>query len=89
MAFDTLHVLRRGKRLPMPELKMLAALLDFGACANAAFDHKAGCRHERRVTLQLLEEAGIGPSVAEYLRRLGDLESGRPLPGGDRWQFQK
>ena len=41
-AFDTLQVLRRGKRLPTPRLKTLAALLDFAACANAAFDHKAG-----------------------------------------------
>jgi hypothetical protein len=36
-----------------------------------------------------LKKAGIGSSVAEYLRRLWDLESRRPLPGGDDWQFQK
>ncbi len=89
VAFDTLAVLRHGKRLSPPELKMLAALLDFGACANAAFDHKRECRQERRVTRGLLEEAGIGSHVAEYLRRLGRLESGRPRPGGNRWQFQK
>ena len=71
------------------KLRMLAALLDFGACANAAFDNKDCCRHECRETLQLLEEAGIRSSVVEYLRRLGDLESRRPLPGGDHWQFQK
>jgi hypothetical protein len=88
-AFDTLHWLRNGKRLSMLELKTLAALLDFGACANAAFDHKQACRYERRVTLRLLEEAGIGLSVAEYLRRLGNLEGGRPVSGGDRSQFQK
>jgi len=89
VAFDTLHVLYHRRRLPKVKLKMLAALLDFGACANAAFDHKKACVHERRVTLQLLEVAGIGWSVAEYLQRLGKLESSRPLPGGDRRQFQK
>jgi len=68
---------------------MLAALLDFGACANAAFDNKDCCLHEFRTTLQLLEEAGIHSSVVEYLRRLRDLESKRPLPGGDYRQFQK
>jgi hypothetical protein len=87
--FDTLHVLRHSKRLPTLKLKMLAALLDFGAGVNAAFDHKASSRHERRVTLHLLEKAGIGSSVSEYLKRLGNLESSRPRPGGNRWQFQK
>ena len=89
LAFDTLHMLRHGKPLPMPRVRTLAALLDLGACANAAFDNKACCRHERRRALQLIEEAGIGSLVAEYLRRLGDLESSRPLPGGDYWQFQE
>jgi len=88
-AFDTLHVLRHGKRLPTSRLKLLAALLDFAACTNAVFDHKAGCRDERRATRRLLDEAGIGSSVADYLRRLDDLESGRPLPGGDRCQFHE
>jgi hypothetical protein len=89
MAFDTLHMLRNAKPLPMPKLRMLAALLDFAACANAAFDNKDCCRHECRITLQLLEEAGMRSSVVEYLRRLRDLESRRPLPGGDYRQFQQ
>jgi hypothetical protein len=89
MAFDALHVLRKAKRLPMPRLRVLAALLDFGACANAAFDNKEFCRRECRETLRLLEEAGIRSSVVEYLRRLRDLESRRPLPGGDYRQFGK
>lgn len=88
-AFDTLHTIRHGTRLPTAELKVLATLLDFGAVANAGFDHKADRRRERRVTLQLLEEAGLGPFVAEYLRRLGDLEGGRPPPGGDRAHFHE
>ena len=89
MAFDMLHLLRRAKPLPTLKRRMLAALLDFGACANAAFDHKDCCRHECRRTLQLLEEAGIGSSVVEYSRRLGKLESRRPLPGGDDRNFRK
>jgi hypothetical protein len=89
MAFDALHMLRNAKPLPMPKLRMLAALLDFAACANAAFDNKDCCRHECRITLKLLEEAGIRSSVIEYLRRLRDLESSRPLPGGDHGQFPR
>jgi hypothetical protein len=89
MAFDTLHRLRHAKPLPMVQLKLLAALLDFGACANAAFDNKDWCRHESLMTLRLLEEGGIRSSVVEYLRRLSDLESGRPRPGGEDWQFQE
>ncbi|OWK37521.1 hypothetical protein [Fimbriiglobus ruber] len=87
-AFDTLQVIRNGNRLSKRELNMLAVLLDFAARANAAFDHKGVCRCGRRVTPQLLEEAEIGASVAEYLRRLGNLEGGRPQSGGDRSQFQ-
>jgi hypothetical protein len=89
MAFDALHMLRHAKPLSLIQLRLLAALLDFGACANAAFDRKAYYRHECRLTLQLLEAGGICSSVVEYLRRLRDLESRRPLPGGDYWQFQK
>jgi hypothetical protein len=88
MAFDTLHRLRHAKPLPMRTRKMLAVLLDYGACANAAFDNKDYCRYEFRFTRQLLEEAGIGSSVVEYLRRLRDLESRRPLPGGDYRRFR-
>ena len=89
MAFDTLHRVRNAKPLPKQKLRTLAALLDFAACANAACDNKDCCRHEFRSMLQLLEEAGIRSSLVEYLRRLGELESRRPLPGGDDWQFQK
>ncbi len=88
MAFDTLHRIRTAKPLPMFKVRLLSALLDFGACANAAFDNKDCCRHEYQETLQLLEESGIRSSVVEYLRRLQDVESNRPLPGGDYRRFQ-
>ena len=89
VAFDSLHRLRHATPLPAPTLRMLAALLDFGACANAIFDNKDCCRREFLKTRRLLEDAGIRPSLVEYLRRLGDLESSRPTPGGDDRQFQK
>lgn len=87
MSFDTLHMLSKGKPLPTLKVRSLAALLDFAACANAAFDHKRGCPRELRETLQLLEEAGLGSLVAEHLRRLRHLETRRPLPGGDDVRF--
>jgi hypothetical protein len=89
VAFDTLHKLRKGKWLPSHELHKLAVLLDFGACANATFDHKKYCRAEHQVTLQFLERVGLGPSVGDYLQKLASLENGRPLPEGDLSQFQK
>ncbi len=89
MAFDTLHMLRNSKRLPVVKLRTLAVLLDFGACANAICDNKEFCRREFRRTRQLLEDAGIRSSVVEFLRRLRELESKRPSPGGDHKQFQK
>src|SRR5688500_3664238 len=39
MAFDMLHMLRHSKPLPVTKHRMLAALLDFGACTNAMFDN--------------------------------------------------
>lgn len=87
MSFDTLHILRNAKPLPALKVRLLAALLDFAACANAAFDHKRCCPRELRETRQLLEEAGLRSLVAEHLRRLKHLETRRPLPGGDDVQF--
>jgi hypothetical protein len=89
MAFDLLHTLRRAEPLPRDRIRALAALLDFGACANAAFDNKECCPHEYQSTRQLIEEAGIGSSVAEYLRRLEEIEASRPAPGGDHGRFRE
>lgn len=89
MAFDTLHVLHTSRRLPLPKLRILATLLDFGACANAAFDNKVFCWKEYRATRRMLDAAGIRSSVVEFLRRFRELERIRPPPGGDPWHFQK
>lgn len=88
MAFDTLHRIEHRQPLPAGRIRLLAALLDFGACANAALDNKERYRHEYRATLQLLEDAGIRSSVLEYVQKLNGLERSRPLPGGDDSQFQ-
>jgi hypothetical protein len=89
MAFDTLHRLRTSQRLPAQRLNTLAALLDFGASANAAFDGKQFCPQEFHTTRQLLKDAGIGSTVEEYWRRIQELERQRPNPGGNRIQFQR
>lgn len=82
MAFDALHMLRQRAPLPIVQLKTLAALLDCGACANAAFDNKGWRRREFRRTLKLLDRAGVRATVSEYLRRLKELERKRPTLGG-------
>jgi hypothetical protein len=87
MSLDTLYMLRTSKRLSKSTIRALAALLDFGACANAAFDNKGFCRNEFRDTRQLLREAGWNSSAIEYLRRLRKLERSRPSPDGVPWQF--
>src|SRR4051812_41176558 len=63
MAFDTLHRLRHSEPLPVARRRMLAALLDFGACTNAMFDNKEYCRKEMRLTRRILDEAGLNSSV--------------------------
>jgi len=89
MAFDLLHTLDHAEPLARDRIRALAALLDFGACANAAFDNKGCCPHEYQSTRQLLEEAGIGWSVADYVRRLAQIEASRPAPGGDYGRFRE
>jgi hypothetical protein len=80
MSFDTLHFLRHSKPLPTARRRVLAALLDFGACANAMLDNKGYCREELRLTRRIVDEAGLSSLVEEFLRRLGELERGRPSP---------
>ena len=89
IAFDTLHVLRTSKPLPRHRLRVLATLLDLGACANAALDNKGFCPQEYQATRQRLQDARISPSVDEYLRQLWKLERQRPSPGGGRRHFDE
>ena len=89
MAFDTLHVLRNSKSMPRHRLRVLAALLDFGACANAGLDNKKYCENEYVSTQQLLQDAGLGPLVDEYVSQLRKLENRRPSHGGDHRNFEE
>ncbi|HVJ26572.1 MAG TPA: hypothetical protein VM493_03485 [Vicinamibacterales bacterium] len=87
VALDMLHVLRCGRRLPRTRTDALALFLDLEGCANAAWDHKAVCLEEWRAIRQRLDDAGLGPSVHDYLGRLQALESTRPSAGGDALRF--
>ena len=87
MAFDAVHQLRCSKPLPASTHRVLAALLDFGACMNAIFDGKEYSRKEFELTRQILDEAGLHSIVEAVLRRLSDLEGRRPSPFGDHHQF--
>jgi hypothetical protein len=89
MAFDTLHRLHHSQGLPRTKLKLLSALLDFGASANAAFDNKPFCRDEFRMTQQFLQNAGVGLAADEFLKRLRALEKQRPGIGGDLGHFRR
>jgi hypothetical protein len=87
MAFDALHQLRYSKPLPVATHRVLAALLDFGACTNAIFDDKEYSRKELELTRQILDEAGLHSIVEAVLRQLTDLEGRRPSPFGDDRRF--
>ena len=89
MAFDTLHLIRKSKRLSDHEVQILAVLLDFGACANAALDDKVCRPDEYQSILRELELAGLGTLVNEYVRQLRELERKRPSPGGDPQHFRE
>jgi hypothetical protein len=82
MAFDALHQLRYSQPLPVATHRVLAALLDFGACTNAIFDEKPYSWRELELTRQVLDEAGLHSMVEEVLRRLSALEGRRPSPFG-------
>ena len=89
MAFDTVQVLRKSRRLSSHRLQTLASLLDFGACANEFFDNKDFSPQEYRATRRLLERARTSLAAQEYMSRLRDLENRRPSPGGDVGQHRK
>ena len=87
VALDMLHVLRYGRGLPHTRTDALALFLDLEGCANAAWDRKGVCLEEWRAIRQRLDDAGLGPSVHDYLGRLQALESTRPSAGGDGPRF--
>ena len=87
IALDTVHTLRYAQRLPREKREQLAAFLDFQACTNAVWDGKNLCVAEYQALRQRLEKAGLGLWITEYLSRLGDLESRRPLLGGGGQYF--
>jgi hypothetical protein len=89
IALDTLHVLRHSQPLPRRRIGELAMLLDFQACANAAWDGKDLCEAEYHAIRQRLEQTGLGERVEEYLNRLRELESQRPSTGGDHRRFDE
>jgi hypothetical protein len=89
IAFDTLHVLRNSTPLPRQRVRLLATVLDFAACANAALDHKRLCPREYQATRQWIENMGAASLVDEYLRRLQELERRRPSPAGDQRRFDE
>ena len=89
MAFDALYQHRCSTPLPVATHRVLAALLDFGACTNAIFDHKVYRQKELELTRRILDEAGLHSMVEEVLRRLSDLEARRPSPFGDDRQWQE
>ncbi len=89
VTFDMLHRQRTGNWMPASIYEQLAALLDFGACANAFFDQKKNSRSDWHTTLEWVEEAGLGTHAARYLRRLTELEGTRPQPWGSISHFQR
>ena len=82
MAFDALHQLRYATPLPVATHRVLAALLDFGACTNAIFDDKEYSRNELALTRQILDEAGLQSLPEAVLRQLSEVEGRRPAPFG-------
>lgn len=89
IAFDTLHVLRKSRPMPRHRVRVVATLLDFAACTNAALDHKRFCPREYQAIRQWIENMGITSLVNEYVRRLQELERRRPPPAGDHRRFDE
>lgn len=89
MAFDALHQIRCSEPMPAATHRVLAALLDFGACANAIIDDKPHCRRELERTRRILDDAGLHSFIEDVLRRLSDLEGRRPSPFGDDRHFHQ
>ena len=80
-ALDTIHQLRHASPLSRQRREELAILLDFQACANAAWDDKPVRSSEYRALRERLEAAGLASWIRDYLERLRHLETERPAVG--------
>jgi hypothetical protein len=89
VALDTIHVLRYAQPLSRQRRQELGTFLDFQACTNAVWDRKPLCAADYQRLRQRLEQAGLGLWIAEYVNRLGELETRRPPVGGDRRRFDE
>lgn len=84
VALETVCVLRSSRPFSHQERHELATLLDFQACTNAVWDRKPLHIANYHALRQRLEDVGRGGLVAAYLSHLEELETRRPLAGGDR-----
>jgi len=89
VALDTIHVCRHSRPLPRQTRKELAAFLDFQACTNAMWDGKRLVAADYQALQLRLEKAGLESWITEYLGRVRELETRRPLPGGDLRRFDE
>ena len=87
VAFDTIRVVRYAQPLSRQRRQELATFLDFQACTNAVWDRKQLCAADYKALRQRLEKAGLGVWITEYLSQLRELETRRPLVGGDLRRF--
>ncbi len=89
MAFDTVLALRGADRMTSRTRQTLAALLDFGACANKELDGKEFSLREYQAMRRLLAGTRAGELIEDYADRLSNLENERPAPNGGVGQFCK
>lgn len=89
MAFDAIQIHRSSKAIPRTQLRALAALLDYGASANAELDNKHVCKDDHIAARRTLQEAGLGVLSDQYFVELRSLEDQRPAPFGDRQRFEE
>ena len=88
VAFDTFQATHASGWMHRSRLKLLAAVLDFGACLNIYFDTNKLDRTEYRSTRRVLGNASPQVPVRNYVQRLRELERRRPVPGGDDVTFR-
>lgn len=88
VAFDLLHVLRRGRPLPRQSARALAWWMDFQGCANAACDSKPYRESEHAELRAHLVSAGLGSFVDDYVETLQAIEARRPHVSVEGGRFE-